>query len=105
MGHNSRKMQRLSCRAHYVAGIELAGESNEPPNAGLEGHRALPVDGEPPHWEIFSPPDRLHKHKWDEQAGLPPPAPESPDLPSPDPSQQTEPKPTNPTIEDPPQED
>ena len=77
MGHNSRKMQRLSCRAHYVAGIELAGESNEPPNAGLEGHRALLVDGEPPHWEIFSPPDRLHKYKWDEQAGLPSPAPES----------------------------
>ena len=37
MGHNSRKMQRLFFRAHYVVGTDLAGESKEPPNVGLQG--------------------------------------------------------------------
>ena len=77
MGHNSRKMQRLSCRAHYVAGIDLAGESKEPPNVGLQGPSSPSGGRGTPTLGDFLPPDRLHKHKWAEQAGLPSPAPES----------------------------
>ncbi len=77
MGHNSRKMQRPSCRAHYVAGIELAGESKEPRNPGRQGPSSPSGGRGTPTLGDFLPPDRLHKHKWAEQAGLPPPAPES----------------------------
>ena len=77
MGHNSRKMQRPSCRAPYVAGIELAGESKEPRNPGRQGPSSPSGGRGTPTLGDFLPPDRLHKHKWGEQAGLPPPAPES----------------------------
>ena len=61
-----------------MAGIKLAGESDGPTTLGSWGHRALLVEGEPPRREIFShSPTHPHKHKWDEQVGLPPPAPES----------------------------
>ena len=104
MGHNSRKMQRLSCRAHYVAGIDLAGESKEPPNVGLQGPSSPSGGRGTPTLGDFLPPDRLHKHKWAEQAGLPSPAPESRTFHRLPPPPTTKTK-LPPTIEDPPQED
>ncbi len=55
MGHNSRKMQRpLAGRTTWPA-LNLPANRMSPATRGAKGHRALLVDGEPPHWEIFSP--------------------------------------------------
>ena len=90
-----------------MAGIKLAGESDGPTTLGSWGHRALLVDGEPPRREIFShSPTHRHKHKWDEQVGLPPPAPESrtsianplPNMQNPNPNTQPNQHPPSPLI-------
>ena len=99
---SSRLLDRLTSRAPVNRALRVTpANSNilrlqEPrrptPDAGSPP-RHCGVDGEPPHWEIFSPPDRLHKHKWDEQVGLPPPAPESRTFHRLPPPKQTKPKP------------